>query len=141
MKEGAPVIVTASSEDDVRGDGRVIFVSPVLNPETRSARVVAELANPDGHWRPGAFVSAEIVTARDAVDILIPRAAIQTIEGEQVVFVRKDDGFRRQDIRTGRSDDAAVEVMAGLKAGDVIAVRNTFLLKAELGKAGAAHDD
>lgn len=141
VKEGAPVLVTASNEESVRGDGRVIFVSPVLNLETRSARVIAELANPDGYWRPGTFVSGDIVTARDGVAAMITRSAIQTIEGEQVVFVRTDDGFRRQDIKTGRSDDSVVEVTAGLKAGDSIATRNTFLLKAELGKAGAAHDD
>lgn len=141
VKEGAQVLVAASNENGARATGRVIFVSPVLNPETRSARVIAELPNPDGRWRPGAFVSADIVTARDAVPAMVPRQAIQTIESEQVVFVRTDEGFRRQDIKTGRTDETSVEVTAGVSKGDVIAIKNTFLLKAELGKAGAAHND
>lgn len=54
------------------------------------------------------------------------------------MFVRTAEGFEKRVIRIGREDEEAVEIIAGLVAGERIAVGNTFTLKAELGKAGAA---
>ena len=68
------------------------------------------------------------------------KAAVQTVEGKSVVFVRTPEGFEKREVELGRSDDDAVEVASGLKPGDEIAVGNTFLLKAELGKSEADHD-
>ncbi|MCJ2048670.1 efflux RND transporter periplasmic adaptor subunit [Methylobacterium sp. J-070] len=142
VREGAPVAVTPGRPGDAqrRAEGRVIFVSPFLNADTRSARVVVTLPNADLAWRPGTFVTAEVEIARDAVPVRIPKAAVQTLAGRSVVFVRTDEGFETRAIELGRSDDEAHEVTAGLEAGAEIAVGNTFLLKAELGKADADHD-
>ena len=141
LKLGAAVAVSRGQGRGPSRDGRVTFISPVLNPDTRSARVIAELPNDDGLWRPGAFVRAEIDLGREAVAILVPRRAVHTMNGESVVFVRDDDGFQRRDVKLGRSSEAAVEIVSGLKLGESVAVENSFLLKAELGKAGAAHND
>jgi membrane fusion protein, heavy metal efflux system len=118
----------------------VIFVSPFLNAETRSARVVVALPNPDFAWRPGTFVTAEVEIAQDTVPVRIPKAAVQTIAGRSVVFVRTAEGFEKRPVTLGRSDDESHEVTAGLEAGAEIAVGNTFLLKAEFGKSDAGHD-
>jgi cobalt-zinc-cadmium efflux system membrane fusion protein len=142
VREGARVAVTPGRADAGRpAEGRVIFVSPFLNADTRSARVVVTLPNANQAWRPGTFVTAEIEIARDAVPVRVPKAAVQTVAGRRVVFVRNPEGFERQEVELGRSDDEAYEVTAGLEAGAVIAIGNTFLLKAELGKAEAGHDD
>ena len=85
-------------------------------------------------WRPGAVVTASIVVEREPVDVLVPRAALQTVGGERVVFVRTSGGFQKRIVTTGRSDDQYVEITSRLSAGEQIAVKNTFLLKAELGK-------
>jgi membrane fusion protein, heavy metal efflux system len=142
VREGARVTVTPGRAGDPerRAEGRVIFVSPFLNAETRSARVVVALPNPDLAWRPGTFVTAEVEIAQDTVPVRIPKASVQTIGGKTVVFVRTADGFETRPVTLGRSDDDFHEVTAGLKAGAEIAVGNTFLLKAELGKADADHD-
>ncbi|WP_457106751.1 efflux RND transporter periplasmic adaptor subunit [Methylobacterium sp. P5_C11] len=142
VREGARVTVTPARSGDAenRAEGRVIFVSPFLNADTRSARVIVALPNPDLAWRPGTFVTAEVEIAQDVVPVRIPKAAVQTIEGRSVVFVRNPDGFETRPVTLGRSDDESHEVTAGLEAGAEIAVGNTFLLKAELGKADADHD-
>ncbi len=108
--------------------------------ETRAARVVVALPNGDGAWRPGTYVTAEIAIARDSVAVRVPKAALQTIEGKPVVFVRTEEGFAKREVELGRSDDDAVEVVSGLKPGEPIVVANAFLLKAELGKSDAGHD-
>ena len=131
--------VTVSGEGDAKGEGRIVFLSPLLDPETRSARAVAELGNADGTWRPGAFVTAHLATAEQAVDALVPRDAVQELEGEKVVFVRTPDGFEKREVALGREDASGFEAIFGLDAGTEIAVANTFALKAELGKSEASH--
>ena len=75
------------------------------------------------------------------MELRVPRAALQTIGGEHVVFVRTPSGFQRRAVTTGRSDEQAVEITSGLSPGEEIAVKNTFLLKAELGKGEAEQGD
>lgn len=142
VKEGARVTVLArQGEAAPRGEGQVIFVSPLLNLETRSARVIVALPNPELAWRPGTFVTAEVEIAQDHVAVRVPKTALQTVEGRRVVFVRTPEGFTARDVELGQADDDWVEAKAGLQPGEEIAVTNTFLLKAELGKADAGHDD
>ena len=141
VKEGARVSVSSSGDEGRRAEATIMFVSPILSQETRSARVIASLDNKDMGWRPGSFVTAEIEVARDQVAVLVPRAAIQTVGDERVVFVRTPEGFQRRDVTLGRADDEAYEITSGLTVADEIAVKNTFLLKAELGRAEAAHND
>jgi cobalt-zinc-cadmium efflux system membrane fusion protein len=136
FKEGQKVTVKGG---DHSADAKLIFVSPVVNNETRTARAVALLANADGRWRPGDYVLAAIETGAEKVDVLIPRSALQSIGGEQVVFVRTAEGFEKREVVLGRGDDNIVEVVFGLDAGESIAVTNSFVLKAELGKAEAEH--
>ena len=103
------------------------------------ARVVASLPNPNYAFRPGSFVTAEIPLSQGRAGIVIPKAALQTIKGERVVFVRNERGFEARQVATGLEDDRSVEIVSGLFAGEAIAVSNTFVLKAELGKAEAEH--
>jgi cobalt-zinc-cadmium efflux system membrane fusion protein len=131
-------VLISSGDKRKRGEGRIIFVGPLLNQETRSARVIAEIDNKQQSWRPGSFVTAEIVIEEHRVQLQLPRAALQTMEGKRVAFVRTPEGFASRKIEIGKANDEAVEITAGLSIGEQIAVSNTFLLKAELGKAEAA---
>ena len=65
----------------------------------------------------------------------MPVSAIQTIGKAQVVFVRTPEGFEKCLVTLGRSDDRISEVLTGVRAGETIAVTNTFMLKAEFLKA------
>lgn len=129
----------AVAGDGIKGEGHIVFLSPLLDPETRSARAVAELPNAEGQWRPGAFVSANLATAEQPVNVMVPREALQEVEKDQVVFVRTPDGFEKREIALGREGTDAVEVIFGLDAGTEIAVAGSFALKAELGKSEAGH--
>lgn len=131
--------VTVHGEGGHKGEGRIVFLSPVLDAETRSARAVAELPNSDGAWRPGAFVTANLSTAEQPVDVLVPRDAVQEVEKERVVFVRTPEGFEKREVALGREDAAGYEVVFGLDAGTEVAVGNAFALKAELAKSEAGH--
>src|SRR5207302_3026029 len=134
IAEGQAVVIASGGDSGKRGDGRIIFISPLVNPDTRSARVIARVDNKALIWRPGSAVTARIVIKEEPVEVSIPPSALQTIGGERVVFVRTPNGFQRRAVTTGRSDEQAVEITSGLSTGEQVAVKNTFLLKAELGK-------
>jgi len=134
MREGLPVSITTRSIA-VKADGKIVFISPMLDKDTRSARVVAEIDNHDGIWRPGSFVTGAVAFEQKPVPLAVSTSAIQTIGAEQVAFVRTPEGFAKRPLVLGPSDDRAVEVVSGLRPGEIIAVSNTFLLKAELLKA------
>ncbi|PTM50315.1 cobalt-zinc-cadmium efflux system membrane fusion protein [Phreatobacter oligotrophus] len=116
-------------------EGKIAFVSPLLDQNTRQARVVAEIPNPDDVWRPGTFVTADVIISDADVPIGVPHAALQTIGGETVVFVRVPGGFEKRSVTVGAQDHRIIEITAGLQAGEEIAVANTFVLKAEIGRS------
>jgi membrane fusion protein, heavy metal efflux system len=120
-----------------RAVGKIVFVSPIVEKETHSARVVAEIANPDGNWRPGSLVQAAIAIGQRCVAVAVPVSAVQTIGRTRIVFVRTQDGFERRPVTLGEGDDRLLEVLSGVREAETIAVSNTFVLKAELLKSVA----
>jgi cobalt-zinc-cadmium efflux system membrane fusion protein len=133
LKEGQPVSVSARGSSKI-AIGRIIFVGPLVDKDTRTARVVAEIDNSEGNWRPGSFVTTSIALNERTVPVVAPTTAIQKIGGQQIVFVRTKDGFEKRAVVLGQKEDRSVEIVSGLKAGETIAASNTFSLKAELSK-------
>jgi cobalt-zinc-cadmium efflux system membrane fusion protein len=119
----------------------IMFVSPLLDKDTRAARVVASVDNASRAWHPGTFVTAEIPTEEVKAEIVVPLMAVQAIKGGSTVFIRTADGFEARKVTVGRQDGRAVEITSGLSPGERIATSNTFVLKSDLGKAEADHDD
>ncbi len=137
VKEGLTANVAGSGG---KADGKLIFVSPAIDPETRAAKAIIELDNAEGKWRPGEFANATIATSAQDTDLILPKEALQSIGGKPTVFVRTAQGFEKRDVTTGREDSRHVEVLSGVSFGEPVAVSNTFTLKAELGKAEAEHE-
>ena len=68
--------------------------------------------------------------------VAVALTAIQTLDGAATVFVPVEGGYAPRSVTTGRADDAQVEIVAGLKAGEAYVSAGSFVIKAELGKAG-----
>src|SRR6266513_3373404 len=79
LKEGQPVSIGARGLTE-KAEGKIVFISPLLDKETRSARVMAEISNGEGTWRPGSFVSASIAVEEQPVSLIVPTSASQTID-------------------------------------------------------------
>ena len=119
--------------------GNVSYVGSLLGEQTRTATVRASLANPDGAWRPGLFVTVRVTTDTRQASVTVPETAIQTIEDSPRVFVRTDDGFEARTVALGSRSAGQVEIIQGLDAGARVATAGSFILKSELGKASAEH--
>lgn len=141
---GSPARVKVAALRDRTLEGKVTYVAPALDPNTRSAKVRIEVHDHAGVLRPGMFAQATILpaTTNDAVPA-IPEEAVQTIEGGPAVFVPVDgepNTFAKRPVRIGPPTGGMVQVLEGLRAGQPVVVAGSFILKAELGKAGAAHE-
>lgn len=140
VKAGQRVVVNDKA-GAVSGDGKVLFVQPALNAESRAGSVRVALDNAKGQWRPGMFVTAELVTGQQGQVLSIPDSALQTVDGKTVVFVTDAKGLEPHEVALGRRSAGRVEVLSGLKAGDRYAATSSFVLKAELQKGEAEHED
>jgi len=139
VRPGMTVEIVAG---DRRQAGRVTFVSPVLDPQTRQVPVIAMLDNRGALWRVGESVTARILLPADGDGaIRIPSTAVQTVEGRTVVFVRTATGFQATTVTLGRQDGAMVIVTAGLTGREQIAATNSFTLKSALGASEAGHEE
>lgn len=140
VKEGQEVIITLSDADQ-NATGKIIYVSPIIDEDTITAKAVVELDNASGEWKPGSFVTAKIQVQDVEVPLVVSQKAIQLIEGEPIVFIRKDEGFEKTSVSLGRSDGTNVEVLDGIEPGTPYACTNSFLLKADYGKDSVEHED
>ena len=111
-----------------------------MGEETRAATARIVLPNPEGVWRPGLPVNIDLIAGEVDVPVVIASEAVQTLEDKPTVFVREGDQFEPRPVQLGRSDDKWSEVIAGLKPGEQYVTKNSFILKAELGKGEAEHE-
>ncbi len=140
VKEGQIVEIVVPIEN-LTTRAKIIYVSPIVENETITASAIAELDNPQGIWRPGVFVKVNIATDKISLPLVILKEAVQSSEGKDFIFVVTPKGFEKRIITLGRSDNNNVEVLSGINSGEQYVVNKTFLLKAELGKQGAKHED
>lgn len=139
VREGTGAVIRSIAAGTT-APGKVSFVSSLIGEESRSATARVVLDNPGAAWRPGLAVNVDIVTGSSDVPVAIDRAALQTVDGRQVVYRRVDNGFVAQPVVTGRSDGRHIEVTSGLQAGQQVAAAGSFAVKAEQGKGEASHD-
>jgi cobalt-zinc-cadmium efflux system membrane fusion protein len=118
----------------------VSYLSPIgdRSSQTLTARVV--LDNADGRWTPGQFVEGVVTLAESPVELVVPLSALQTFREGDVVFARVGDTYEVRMVELGRRDDAHAEVLGGLAPGTVYVSENSYLVKADIEKAGASHD-
>jgi len=120
---------------------RVRSVTPSLDPESRSATAVLSLTRSIPGLQPGAFLQARIRPSGevDTGRMSVPESAVQSLDGQEVVFVRTRRGFQTRPVVTGARSAGRVVIESGLEANWRIATENAFLLKAELEKEEAEH--
>jgi cobalt-zinc-cadmium efflux system membrane fusion protein len=121
--------------------GLIMYVSPVINEESRTGRAVIQIDNPQHALHPGDFIKAQVVADENSALLSLPNSAIQRIDGKNAVFVKVNgNSFEIKFIETkGSGNSEFVEIIDGLNEGDEVVIKNSFLLKAELGKSEAEH--
>ncbi|MCL1500296.1 efflux RND transporter periplasmic adaptor subunit [Xanthomonas nasturtii] len=115
-------------------------VLPGTASASQSTVARVTLDNSDDQWRPGVAVTGKIATrSRDAA-VVVPRGAVQTMDGQAAVFVRTGDIYTSRAVKLGEGDARVVEVIEGLKVGEEVVVEQSYLIKADIEKSGASHE-
>ena len=138
IKPGQLVRVRVDGEL-TEAEGRISYVTPIVQETTRTASARVVLDNEAGKWRPGMFVVGLVEIARHEVAVAIPRTALFTLHDEIVVFIQDEHGFEARHVRTGAMDSISAEILEGIHAGDRFVSQGGFTLKAELEKSSFGH--
>lgn len=133
VKVGQSVRVT-SVDGTSTGMGRIAWISVLGDTANQSIKVRVVLDNASQQWTPGVFVNADIVLNEIELPLAVNAGAVQTLDGQSVVFVVKGEEFEARPVRIARSDGRIVEVLAGLAAGEHYVSANSYVLKAQLEK-------
>jgi RND family efflux transporter MFP subunit len=112
--------------------GKVSFIYPTLNPQTRTARLRIDLANADGLLKPAMYGTVELAANTAARALAVPASAVIDSGERRIVLVSRGEGrFEPREVKTGTRADGYVEVREGIAAGEQVVVRANFLIDAE----------
>jgi RND family efflux transporter MFP subunit len=134
VRVGSEAAITTPAYPGTTLRGRVAYIDPRVDTQTRTAKIRVALANPDGRLRLGMFVSMSFRTPAGDRAVLVPKAAVQTLGARQVVFVAAKDEegkFIQRTVRLGPPMGESYAVVSGLRPGDTVVTEGSFLLRAE----------
>lgn len=138
LQPGQAVKITAADAQQ-SGEGSI---GAIAAGEGESPTLVARvpLDNAQGRWTPGQFVTAEVVIGKTPVPLAVSNAALQGFRDFTVVFAQVGETYEVRMLELGRSDGEMTEVLGGLKPGTRYVTANSYIIKADIEKAGASHD-
>ena len=112
--------------------GRIAYIQPTLNPDTRTSRVRIELPNADLRLKPGMYATLTWSARASGASVSVPRGAVVSTGQRHLVFVRRADGkLEPRVVDVGVATDHRIEILRGLNAGDSVVASATFLVDAE----------
>ena len=131
LRTGMPATLTNPYLDERSRHGRVSFIAPALQAETRTGQVRVEVPNPRGDLKPGMFVNVELGVALGR-RLAVPESAVLPTGERRVVFVDVGNGrLAPRDVELGARAGDYFEVLSGLEAGEVVVTSGNFLVAAE----------
>lgn len=148
MRIGTAAEVRSPALGQSIAHGRITYIDPMLNEETRTARVRLDVRNPNEQLRIGTFVEVNFEAGAAArteapTELVVPAEAIQTVENKTVVFVPgvKPRHFEAREIQAGEQADGLRKIIAGLNAGERVVTKGSFVLKTQMLKGEMGDHD
>lgn len=129
-----PATITTQAYADMSLSGTVSYLSPQVQPETRTAEIRIEVPNRNGQLRFGMFVDVDVDTGSTDAGILIPRSAVQTRGDSQVVYVQhasEPGKFVERSVHLGEPSGDSIQVLHGLEPGEQVVTAGAFYLRSE----------
>ncbi len=131
IKKGQRVVISAG-QTIPDAEGVISYVGPVVGAESRTALARVVLPNSTGVFRPGLFVTAKVAVDNVEADVIVPKDAVQTLDGKKCVFIKDEHGFEPSFVNLGQSNTGFVQVTSGLNPGQQYVTKGAFELKAKI---------
>jgi RND family efflux transporter MFP subunit len=131
---GTEAALTTLAYPGLTWRGRVTYIDPRVDPQTRTAKVRVEVANRGGRLRLGMYMTMAFTTRGGERRVVVPRSAVQTLGERQVVFVPAPDEegkFVQRPVRIGPLEGEVYPVLEGLQPGEQVVTEGSFFLRAE----------
>jgi len=125
LSPGMPVAAESGVFPGESFEGKVTVVDTRVDPVTRTITVVASLANPELKLKPGMFMTVKLPVEQRSNVVLVPEEALVPVGDLQFVFVAVDGKVQRRALRIGARQSGMVEVVDGLKQGELVITRGT----------------
>ena len=136
---GTPTTITTTAYPDLVLQGRVSYADPQVNADTRTAKVRVEVSNARNLLRLGMYADVAAAGADTTSVPIIPRSAVQTVGDREVVYLvssTEPGKFTERQVRLGQPSGSQIEVLSGVRPGDVIVTEGSFFVRAERGRSG-----
>jgi Cu(I)/Ag(I) efflux system membrane fusion protein len=131
IRPGLPGTITSEAIPGLRLAGKVDFIDPHSDPQTRTTPVRIQVGNPDTRLRPGMIVQTTFHLAPGSV-LTVPRDAVLDSGTEKVVYIARDSGiFEQRRVQLGSPVKDRYPVTAGLMAGDKVVTKGVFLVDSQ----------
>ena len=131
VREGQEVTISLSYYPGETLSGKITYIYPYLDIQTRTNRVRLEFANPQGKLKPGMYVNSEI-EINLGTTLTVPESAVLQSGLRQIVFVDQGQGvFAPREVKLGVKADSRFAVLGGLTAGERVVTSGNFLLDSE----------
>jgi Cu(I)/Ag(I) efflux system membrane fusion protein len=129
--EGMQALLKLNAFPNREFKGKVVFIDPLLDPQTRTVKVRLTFPNPSGELRPEMFGEV-VLTGASHEALRIPTDAVIDSGTQKIAFVALGDGkFQPRKLRLGQTDGSFVEILDGLAKGEQVIVRANFLIDSE----------
>lgn len=132
IKLGTSARINIATYPDKKFSGKVDFIYPTLNSETRTGKIRIELPNPNGLLKPAMFAYVELIPSTQQAVLAVPDSAIIDSGTRQIVLLAKGEGkFEPRTVKLGVHGDGYVEVLSGVTDGEAVVTQANFLIDAE----------
>lgn len=134
---GSPVTITTASYPGLELRGRVNYIDPQVQQETRTAKLRAEVPNAGGRLRLGMYVDVSIGARAPRPVVMVPKTAVQTIGSRSVVYVSTGPGrFVQREVTVGDAMGDHIAITRGVDAGELVVAEGAFFVRAESDRVG-----
>jgi membrane fusion protein, heavy metal efflux system len=139
VRPGQRVLVESLVGDHAR-TATISGFLPLGDATTQTVTARAPLPNADGYWREGMGVTGRLTISRRRVPLAVRTSALQTFRDFTVVFARVGDTYEVRMLELGQRTPEWTEVLSGITPGQAYVTEGSFIIKADIEKAGASHD-
>ena len=139
VRIGQSAEITSDAMPGAALRGKVSFIEPLANPQTRTIPVRIQVPNPGMRLRPGMFTHARLLATGSKPFLTIPRSAVLNTGAETIVYVdRGEEGFEPRAVQLGPAAGDLYPVVSGLKEGELVVTDGNFLIDSQTRISGAA---
>lgn len=134
VRVGSPATITSAAYPGLALRGLVSYIDPQVQQETRTAKLRVEVSNGGGQLRLGMYVDVEVGEAAERTGVFVPKAALQVVGSDSVVYVADEaqrGRFIERKVEVGGASGDQVLVIAGLQPGDAVVTDGVFFVRAE----------